>query len=303
MYAAIDIGSNAARLLIKSVIRDDSGKLSFKKEFFFRYPLRLGEDVFIKGRIGKGKRRKTVAFIKACRHIMELYGVVEYRCCATSAMRDATNSKALISEIRKETGVSVEVISGSEEAAIVYGNHIELAARQQATCVYVDVGGGSTEITLIRRGVRESACSYDIGTLRMLHRDGIVNRAELGRIRGDMERFRADCGQDVDIIGSGGNIGKLYKLAQVCGLQGSEDGRLLVSSLKDVMARLRSMSVERRMEEFDLKPDRADVIVPAGDIFLEVADALRSGYVLVPSLGLADGIVERLYAGSSAAGR
>ena len=107
----------------------------------------------------------------------------------------------------------------------------------------------------------------------------------------------------MDIIGSGGNIGKLYKLAQVCGLQGSEDGRLLVSSLKDVMARLRPMSVERRMEEFDLKPDRADVIVPAGDIFLEVADALRSGYVLVPSLGLADGIVERLYAGSSAAGR
>ena len=303
MYAAIDIGSNAARLLIKSVIMDESGKLSFKKEFFFRYPLRLGEDVFIKGRIGKEKRRKTVAFIKACRRIMELYGVVEYRCCATSAMRDASNSKALISEIRKETGVSVEVISGSEEAAIVYGNHIELAARQQATCVYVDVGGGSTEITLIRKGVRESACSYDIGTLRMLHRDGAANGAVLERIRSDMEMFRSACDQDVNIIGSGGNIGKLYKLAQACGLQGSEDGRLLVSSLKDVMARLRPMDVEQRMAEFDLKPDRADVIVPAGDIFLEVADALRSGYVLVPSLGLADGIVERLYAGSSAAGR
>ena len=199
MYAAVDIGSNAARLLIKSVSRDSGGGFVFKKEFFFRYPLRLGEDVFMSGRISKERRKKTITFIKACKRIMELYNVVQYRCCATSAMRDAANGKSLIADIKKETGIDVEIISGSEEAAIVYGNHIELAARQQATCAYVDVGGGSTEITLIRKGVRESACSYNIGTLRMLHRPEEVNDAELERIASDMQAFGMECGQPVNI--------------------------------------------------------------------------------------------------------
>ena len=295
MYAAVDIGSNAARLLIKSVSRDSSGGFVFKKEFFFRYPLRLGEDVFVNGRITKERRKKTITFIKACKQIMELYNVVQYRCCATSAMRDAANGKSLIADIRKETGINVEIISGSEEAAIVYGNHIELAARQQATCAYVDVGGGSTEITLIRRGVKESAYSYNIGTLRMLHRSEDVNDAELERISADMKAFGGECGHPVNIIGSGGNINKLYKLAQLAGLQDGRDGRLAVPALKEMLGRLKGMDVKERMARFELKPDRADVIVPAGEIFLDVADALRSDYVLVPSLGLADGIVERLY--------
>ena len=295
MYAAVDIGSNAARLLIKSVSRDSSGGFIFKKEFFFRYPLRLGEDVFVNGRITKERRKKTITFIKACKQIMELYNVVQYRCCATSAMRDAANGKSLIADIRKETGINVEIISGSEEAAIVYGNHIELAAHQQATCAYVDVGGGSTEITLIRRGVKESAYSYNIGTLRMLHRSEDVNDAELERISADMKAFGGECGHPVNIIGSGGNINKLYKLAQLAGLQDGRDGRLAVPALKEMLGRLKGMDVKERMARFELKPDRADVIVPAGEIFLDVADALRSDYVLVPSLGLADGIVERLY--------
>ena len=295
MYAAVDIGSNAARLLIKSVSRDSGGGFVFKKEFFFRYPLRLGEDVFMSGKISKERRKKTITFIKACKRIMELYNVVQYRCCATSAMRDAANGKSLIADIKKETGIDVEIISGSEEAAIVYGNHIELAARQQATCAYVDVGGGSTEITLIRKGVRENACSYNIGTLRMLHRSEDANSEVLGRIAADMGAFEAECGQPVNIIGSGGNINKLYKLAVSRGLQANCDGRLLVPALKDILGQLRCMDVKERMAEFDLKPDRADVIVPAGDIFINVADALHSDYVLVPSLGLADGMVERLY--------
>lgn len=295
MYAAIDIGSNAARLLIKSVYRDASGQLVFKKEYFFRYPLRLGEDVFVNGKITKERRKKTITFIKACKQIMELYNVVLFRCCATSAMRDASNGKSLISDIRKETGINVEIISGSEEAAIVYGNHIELAARQQATCAYVDVGGGSTEITLIRKGVRESACSYNIGTLRMLHRPEEVNDAELERIASDMQKFGMECGQPVNIIGSGGNINKLYKLALLAGMPECGDGRLAVPALKEILERLRGMDVKERMARFDLKPDRADVIVPAGEIFVNVAGALHSDYVLVPALGLADGIVERLY--------
>lgn len=295
MYAAVDIGSNAARLLIKSVSRDSDGGFVFKKEFFFRYPLRLGEDVFMSGKISKERRKKTITFIKACKQIMELYNVVQYRCCATSAMRDASNGKSVIAAIKKETGITVEIISGSEEAAIVYGNHIELAARQQATCAYVDVGGGSTEITLIRRGVKESAYSYNIGTLRMLHRPEDQNEIELKHIADDMTAFFEDCGQPVNIIGSGGNINKLYKLAQLTGLQDARDGRLAVSSLKAVMDRLCGLSVAERMAEFDLKPDRADVIVPAGKIFLDVAGALHSEYVLVPALGLADGLVERQY--------
>lgn len=295
MYAAVDIGSNAARLLIKSVSRDSSGALSFKKEFFFRYPLRLGEDVFTNGKISKERRKKTIVFIKACKHIMELYNVVQFRCCATSAMRDASNGKSVIAEIRKETGMTVEIISGAEEAAIVYGNHIELAARQQATCAYVDVGGGSTEITLIRRGVKQSAYSYDIGTLRMLHREEDLNAAELERIGSDMRAFREECGIPVNIIGSGGNINKLHKLAMAEGLEASKDGRLSVGALRSVVGQLQRMSIAERMVKYDLKPDRADVIVPAGGIFLEVASALGSEHVLVPSLGLADGLVEKLY--------
>lgn len=301
MYAAIDIGSNAARLLIKSVTRNDSGVLEFKKEFFFRYPLRLGEDVFSKGKISKERRRKTITFIKACKQIMELYGVVDYRCCATSAMRDASNGKSVIESVREETGIDVSIISGAEEAAIVYGNHIELAARQQATCVYVDVGGGSTEITMICKGVRMAAYSYDIGTLRMLQREDEINGIELRRIEADMTDFRQECGQAVNIIGSGGNINKLYKLAQLEGLPSAKDGRLGIDALNSVMDRLRVMSVDERMAAFQLKPDRADVIVPAGDIFLGIARALDSEYVLVPSLGLADGIVERLYMESASA--
>lgn len=295
MYAAVDIGSNAARLLIKSVSRDASGVLKFKKEFFFRYPLRLGEDVFTNGKISKERRRKTIVFIKACKQIMELYNVVQFRCCATSAMRDASNGKSVISDIKKETGITVEIISGSEEAAIVYGNHIELAARQQATCAYVDVGGGSTEITLIRKGIRQSACSYDIGTLRMLHRDEYLNAAELGRIGVDMRSFREECGHPVNIIGSGGNINKLYKLALAAGLDASRDGKLSVGALEAVVRQLQGLSLAERMAKYDLKPDRADVIVPAGVIFLEVAASLGSEHVLVPSLGLADGLVEKLY--------
>ena len=241
MYAAVDIGSNAARLLIKSVSRDSSGGFIFKKEFFFRYPLRLGEDVFVNGRITKERRKKTITFIKACKQIMELYNVVQYRCCATSAMRDAANGKSLIADIRKETGINVEIISGSEEA------------------------------------------SED------------VNDAELERISADMKAFGGECGHPVNIIGSGGNINKLYKLAQLAGLQDGRDGRLAVPALKEMLGRLKGMDVKERMARFELKPDRADVIVPAGEIFLDVADALRSDYVLVPSLGLADGIVERLY--------
>lgn len=295
MYAAVDIGSNAARLLIKSVSRDSTGGLVFKKEFFFRYPLRLGEDVFINGKISKERRRKTITFIKACKQIMELYNVVQFRCCATSAMRDASNGKSVIAEIKKETGITVEIISGSEEAAIVYGNHIELAARQQATCAYVDVGGGSTEITLIRKGVKESSCSYDIGTLRMLHSGEDVNRAELDHIAADMRAFSSECGQPVNIIGSGGNINKLYRLAQQTGLQDGKDGKLSVAALRAMVDRLRGMSIQERMSEFGLKPDRADVIVPAGEIFLDVAGSLKSEFVLVPSLGLADGLVEKQY--------
>lgn len=292
MYAAVDIGSNAARLLIKSVTRDSGGGLIFKKEFFFRYPLRLGEDVFVNGKITKERRRKTITFIKACKQIMELYNVVRYRCCATSAMRDASNGKSLIADIKKETGITVEIISGSEEAAIVYGNHIELAARQQATCAYVDVGGGSTEITLIRKGVKESAYSYNIGTLRMLHRSEDVNDAELEHISADMKAFGEECGQPVNIIGSGGNINKLYKLVE---RRDKRYPRMSTSSLQSLHDRLKALSVRQRMEEYELKADRADVIVPAGEIFLTIAAITGASYIYVPVIGLSDGIIDGLY--------
>ena len=185
-FAAIDIGTNAARLLIKNIDHNPLGETKFRKVLFIRYPLRLGMDVFSKGKIGKERAEMMMHMIKGFKQMMRMYDVVDYRACATSAMRDAKNGKALIKKIEKKTGIRIDLIEGKEEAGILYGNHIEKLPNKEGTFMYVDVGGGSTEITLIHQGRLVGSMSYNIGTIRLLNRavkDGIVDglKAAIGR--------------------------------------------------------------------------------------------------------------------------
>lgn len=289
-YAAIDIGSNAARLLIKSIDREANDKNKFKKLLLLRVPLRLGFDIFKNGALSDKKAEKLRRLMKAYRQMMKLYDVADYRACATSAMRDATNGPDIIRRIYKETGINIEIINGKEEARIVYSNHIECMADRKGAYVYVDVGGGSTEVNFLTDGCLQSSSSYNIGTVRYL--TGQVRDDEWLRLEEDMQYIVQGL-DHINIIGSGGNINKLYRMAEV---KDKEQQRLPISSLRQVYEQLKPLSVEERIEQFALKEDRADVIIPAAEIFLRIASIVRAEYVHVPVIGLADGIIDDLYA-------
>lgn len=289
-YAAIDIGSNAVRLLIKKV-RDDETLLNkrLSKVLMLRVPLRLGFDVFSLGEVSDVKAVKLRRLMKAFRQLMKIYDVTDYRACATSAMRDARNGKSIIKNILKDTGISIEVIDGQEEARMIYNNHIECLADRTGNYIYVDVGGGSTEVNLLVDGELRHSLSYNIGTVRML--SGAVQEEVWGQMHDDLERLTEGLGE-VNIIGSGGNINKLYRLAEK---KDKKNLRLPVASLQMLYDKLVSLTPEQRMDTFSLKADRADVIVPAAEIFLTIAKLVRSGYIHVPVIGLADGIIDNLY--------
>lgn len=290
-FAAIDIGSNGARLLIKNVNEDTAGNYEFSKVLFLRMPLRLGKDVFTLGEISPAKERMLMCMIKGYKQMMKFYDVVCYRACATSAMRDARNGAAVLKRIRKETGIGIEIIDGHEEARLLYNNCVESACGRRGNFAYVDVGGGSTEVSLISDGRMIGSRSYNVGTLRML--SGAVEDSTMERLRDDMGEYARNY-SGIEIIGSGGNINKLSRLWHD-GKPKSERGMLPVEGLREVHARLKPMSYRERMDLYALKPDRADVIVPAGDIFLTVADALGCSTIRVPNISLADSIIDGLY--------
>ena len=289
-YAAIDIGSNAVRLLIKKV-QDNENLVNkrLSKVMLLRVPLRLGFDVFSLGEVSDTKALKLRRLMKAFRQLMKIYEVTDYRACATSAMRDAKNGKLVIKRILKDTGINIEVIDGQEEARMIYNNHVECLEDRTGNYIYVDVGGGSTEINLLTNGELVQSLSYDIGTVRML--SNAVKEESWERMKGDLNRLMVDY-QNINIIGSGGNINKLYRLADKKNL------RLPVPSLQALYDALKPLVPEQRMEEFGLKADRADVIVPAAEIFLTIAGIVKAEYVHVPVIGLADGIIDSLYAKS-----
>lgn len=287
-YAAIDIGSNAVRLLIKSVDEERPDEL-FTKELLLRVPLRLGQDAFTTGEISALKEKKLVRLIKAFRQLMKIYEVEDYRACATSAMRDARNSKAIIRKIGKKTGIRVDILSGKEEACMVYNNHIENLLDKERNYIYVDVGGGSTEVILISRGEMVSSQSYNIGTVRMLN--GAVDEEEVNAMRRDIAAVTEKY-TDLIIIGSGGNINKLFRLADQ---KDKKTVMLPVEILRDLYEILKKYEPEERRKLFRLKPDRAEVIVPAAAIFLDVAEQSRSTLIWVPTIGLSDGIIDSLY--------
>lgn len=289
-YAAIDIGSNAVRLLIKHVEEDINGVPHFSKVLLLRVPLRLGFDVFAMGKISEKKEKDMIRLMKSYRHLMKIYDVDNYRACATSAMRDAENGMHIIKRIRKKTDIPIEIIDGQEEAKMIYNNHIEQMEDRKGNYMYVDVGGGSTEINLLSQGELVCSRSYNIGTVRILNQ--AVKESEWNRLRTDMAELALSYPQ-TNLIGSGGNINKLYRLAEK---KDKKQLRMTVTTLRQLHESLKGISVEERMTQFNLKPDRADVIVPAGEIFLTIADLMQATYIYVPVIGLSDGIIDSLYA-------
>ena len=279
--AAIDIGSNAARLLVKHVDIDIDGNQKLRKSLFLRVPLRLGMDVFNDGKLSDRRAYEFLHTMKAYRQLMKVYDVNIYRACATSAMRDAKNGKEVLKSIEKGAGIKIEIISGDEESQMVYDNHYSLMSGE-GNFLYVDVGGG------ISNGERLYSHSFNVGTIRLLNNKVKPNvLVEMKQTIGEVTK-----GYDnIVIIGSGGNINKLYRLANK---REKTKEYLPVDVLRRLYERLNKMSVEERMQLFNLKPDRADVIVPAAEIFLHVASSAHVEKIMVPNIGLADGIINDL---------
>ena len=291
-YAAIDIGSNAVRLLIKSIDREAVQEKKIKKVMMLRVPLRLGFDVFSIGELSEKKADKLRRLMKAFRQLMKIYDVDDYRACATSAMRDARNGRTIIKKIEKDTGIRIEIIDGQEEARMIYNNNIECMEDRLGNYMYVDVGGGSTEINLLTNGELVWSVSYNIGTVRML--SNAVKEGTWQQMEEELMKVTEGVAA-INIIGSGGNINKLFRLADK---KDKKLQRLPVSSLQTVYDVLKPLTPEERVEAFSLKQDRADVIVPAAEIFLKIAEVVHAEYIYVPVIGLSDGIIDNLYAKS-----
>lgn len=280
--AAIDIGSNGVRLLIKSVTPGPVPRTH--KLLFLRVPLRLGADVFRLHQLSERRARNLRRLIKAFRHLMRIYEVDQYRACATSAMRDADNGPAVLDDIERQTGIHLDIITGEEEASIVVSNHYERQENTAEEYLYVDVGGGSTEVNLLRGGQLVFSRSYNVGTVRMLC--GAVDKAELARMKDDLTALHTDT--PLHIVGSGGNINKLARLL------GKKQRNIDPAALADLLHRLERYTAEERQEVFALKADRADVIVPAARLFVAIAQLTGAQDIQVPVIGLADGLIDRM---------
>lgn len=287
ILAAIDIGSNAARLLITDVQVRKLQEPEFRKLNLFRVPLRLGFDVFETGLISTEKQHQLVQTLKAFRHLMNVYEVQAMMVCATSAMRDATNTAKVLEHLKKETGLDVQVISGEMEANLVYENHIAEHLDTEHRYMYIDVGGGSTEISVFGSGELLFKKSYNIGTIRLFK--GKVRQDEWDRMKQDIRQ--ATKGQkNVMAIGSGGNINKIFTMSK------KKEGKPLpLDLLKDYHKELASLDTEERMSRFGLRPDRADVIVPALQIYIQAMRWADAGEIYVPKIGLADGLIHHLW--------
>lgn len=286
--AAIDIGSNGARLLIKSFDDNAPASSRIRKLLFVRIPLRLGQDVFTLGKVSKERQHMMMHMMKAFRQFMLLYKVEHFRACATSAMRDADNGKKVMRRIEKETGIRLEIIPGAEEAQLLCNNLVENTDSGVGNYAYVDVGGGSTEISLLHDGVLAESHSFNIGTLRLLA--GAVTQEERNAMCSVLENYAREF-PGTKIIGSGGNINRLFKLAKVKG----DSRELPVESIRELHDILAPLSLEERKMKFKLKDDRADVIVPAAEIFMTVASTLDCDSIIVPNISLADSIVDGIY--------
>jgi exopolyphosphatase/guanosine-5'-triphosphate,3'-diphosphate pyrophosphatase len=285
--AAIDIGSNAARLLI-SDLHINNGKPEFNKLNLVRVPLRLGFDVFDQSEISPGKKEMILNTIKAYKYLMEAHGVQYLKAAATSAMRDASNAKEIIDQIVRETGIRIEVISGSEEASYIYENHIAENLDKDHSYMYIDVGGGSTELTFFADNVLVFKESFNIGTIRLLKNQ--VKDSHWENMKDFIKRETKFHEGDIVAIGSGGNINKVFSISK------RKDGKpLSLELLKDYYKELGSFSVDDRIRLYKFREDRADVIVPALQIYINVMRWANASEIYVPKIGLVDGLIYHLY--------
>lgn len=285
--AAIDIGSNAARLLITDVIEGPQGTPDFIKLTLVRVPLRLGFDVFEKGEISEDKIEMFVKTIQSYKLLLEVYDVKHLITAATSAMRDAANSKKILDRIKYETGIEIKIITGEEEATYIYENHFAENLNTNESYLYIDVGGGSTELTFFSDGKLITQQSFDIGTIRLLKNQVTEEHWE------EMRRFikeKLSGHHHITAIGSGGNINKIFSLSK------RKEGRPLpLELLRNYYKEFSSLSLSQRISLYQLREDRADVIVPALLIYINVMRWAEAEEIFVPKIGLADGLIHILY--------
>jgi exopolyphosphatase/guanosine-5'-triphosphate,3'-diphosphate pyrophosphatase len=285
--AAIDIGSNAARLLI-SEVSTENGKTEFNKLNLVRVPLRLGFDVFEKKEISEEKTAMIVSTIKAYKHLIDAYDVQYLKAAATSAMRDARNSASIISRVKNETGIKIEIISGGDEASLIYENHIAENMDKDHAYLYIDVGGGSTELTFFAQTKLIFKESFNIGTIRLLKNQ--VTEKQWDEMKDFIKEKTKAYTNNMVAIGSGGNINKIFSMSK------KKDGKPLpLELLKDYYKEFSSFSLEERIKAYKMREDRADVIVPALSIYINVMRWANALEIFVPKIGLADGLIQHLY--------
>jgi len=285
--AAIDIGSNAARLLISDVVKNSQGKPDFNKLNLVRVPLRLGFDVFEKKEISPEKEEMILKTIQAYKCLTDIYGVMHIKTCATSAMRDAVNSRRIIQRVLDETGIEIKIITGDEEASIIYESHIAENLDKDHSYLYIDVGGGSTELSFFAENRLLFKESFNIGTIRLL-KNQVMDKQWDELKEYIKERTRGL--KEIVAIGSGGNINKVFSLSK------RKDGKpLSIDLLRDYYAELGSFPVYERMRRYNLREDRADVIVPALLIYINVMRWADIKEISVPKIGLVDGLLQTLY--------
>lgn len=287
ILAAIDIGSNAARLLIAEASVYKDGTVDYTKLTLLRIPLRLGFDVFSTGVISDKKKKKLLDTIRIYKMLMDIYEVQSYKACATSAMRDAANGKDIMKEIKADTGIEIDIISGMEEATVLYETHIADNLNNVNSYLYIDVGGGSTEVTLFAKGQTIFKESFNIGTIRMLNDQ--VTEEQWEHMKWYIKTHVKDY-QPLDAIGTGGNINKIFSLSK------RKEGKPLpLELIKDYHKELSASTVEERMHLYNLRSDRADVIVPALQIYSSIMRWAGAEEIYVPKIGLADGLIRVLY--------
>ena len=287
--AAIDIGSNAARLLINEVTETKKGKPEFTKLNLLRIPLRLGMDVFTKGEIGAERKTMVLDSMRVFSDLMKIYKVEHYRACATSAMRDAKNGPEIIKEVKKNSGINIEIISGDEEASLVFENHIAEGLDKNFAYLYIDVGGGSTELNFFENGKMKYEKSFNIGTIRLLN--GLVKDDQWKEMKEEI-RKNINSNHPILAIGSGGNINKIFSMSK------TKDGKPMSTAfLKKYYKDMNGLTVAERMTKFGLREDRADVLVPALEIYNNIMNWSDIDKIFVPKISVADGLIHNIYDG------
>lgn len=284
-YAAIDIGSNAVRLLIADII-ENNASVSYKKNTLVRVPLRLGDDAFLDHRLSERKITDLLKTMQAFRNLMDVYKVVDYQAYATSAMREAKNGEEIAARIKSETNIELEIVNGQKEASIIYSSHVEENIDKTKNYLYIDVGGGSTELSLFSASDLWASKSFNIGTIRMLdNQDTEESWKDMTEfLRENTKPFKLVSG-----IGTGGNINKLYRMSDE-----KEGSPMSFGKLKSLYQYLTSFSLKDRINVLGLNQDRADVIIPACEIYMTVMKAANIKNIYVPTVGLVDGIIQTL---------